>query len=170
MPAVKTPDAPSINVISNLHSLASSKQRRGQPENLAPKKSKGTELDVFSGRAGRANAAIIDVLAKETPQTIKQLLKKITKYEGLEETYYASLTKRLHNLTESGLIEEIKSTQKGAPASYGLCVKAYLAMFLKENSMQDIFDKATDTQAATILLALMNVFSSEKTQIIKKAT
>ena len=133
------------------------------------RKGKNTDLEVFSDRAGRANAAIFDALAKESPQTIKQLLKKITKYEGLEETYYASLTKRLHNLTESGFIEEIKSTQKGAPASYGLCIKAYLAVFLKENSMQDILDQATDTQAATILLALMNVFSSEKTQIIKKA-
>jgi hypothetical protein len=41
---------------------------------------KGTDLNVFSDRAGRANAAIIDVLVKESPQTIKQLLKKITKY------------------------------------------------------------------------------------------
>jgi hypothetical protein len=35
---------------------------------------------VFSDRAGRANAAIFDALAKENPQTIKQLLKEITKY------------------------------------------------------------------------------------------
>ena len=98
---------------------------------------------MFSGRAGRANAAIFDALAKESPQTIKQLLKKITKYEGLEETYYASLTKRLRNLTETGLIEEIKPNQKGAPASYRLCVKAILAMVLEENSMQDIFNQAT---------------------------
>ena len=118
---------------------------------------KGTKLDVFSGRAGRANAAIIDSLAKESPQTIKQLLKKITKYEGLEETYYASLTKRLRNLTEIGLVEEIKPNQKGVPASYKLCVKAILAMVLEENSMQDILDQATDTQAAFILLALLQV-------------
>jgi hypothetical protein len=125
---------------------------------------------VFSDRAGRANAAIFDALARESSQTIKQLLKKITKYEGLVETYYASLTKRLHNLTESGFVEEIKSTQKGVLASYRLCIKAYLAMFLKENNMQDILDQATDTQATIILLALMNVYSSEKTQIINKAT
>jgi hypothetical protein len=118
---------------------------------------KGTKLDVFSGRAGRANAAIIDSLAKESPQTIKQLLKKITKYEGLEETYYASLTKRLRNLTEIGLVEEIKPNQKGVPASYKLCVKAILAMVLEENSMQDILDQTTDTQAAFILLALLQV-------------
>jgi predicted transcriptional regulator len=125
-------------------------------------KSNGTELDVFSDRAGRANAAIIDALAKESPQTIKQILKKITKYEGLEETYYASLTKRLRNLTETGLIEEIKPNQKGAPASYRLCVKAVLAMVLEENSMQDIFNQATQKEAAHILLAVLNVLLTKK--------
>jgi hypothetical protein len=125
-------------------------------------KSNGTELDVFQGRAGRANAAIFDALAKESPQTIKQLLKKITKYEGLEETYYASLTKRLRNLRETGLIEEIKPNQKGAPASYILCVKAILAMVLEENSLQDIFNQATNKQAAHILLAFLNVLLTKK--------
>ena len=129
---------------------------------MARKKGKGTDLEVFSDRAGRANAAIFDALAKESPQTIKQILKKITKYEGLEETYYASLTKRLRNLTETGLIEEIKPNQKGAPASYKLCAKAILAMVLKENSMQDIFNQATNNQAAHILLAVLNVLLTKK--------
>ena len=129
---------------------------------MARKKSKCTELEVFSDRAGRTNAAIIDALAKESPQTIKQILKKITKYEGLEETYYASLTKRLRNLTETGLIEEIKLNQKGAPASYRLCVKAILAMVLKENGIQEIYNQATDTQSAQILLTLLNVILSKK--------
>ena len=133
---------------------------------MARKKGKGTELDVFSDRAGRANAAIFEVLAKESPQTIKQLLKKITQYEGLEETYYASLTKRLHSLIESGYLREVKSIQEGSKsqANYKLRTKAHLAMFLKENNMQDILDQATDTQAAMILLALINAVSSRKAQ------
>ena len=117
---------------------------------------------MFQGRAARANSAIFDILAKESPQTIKQLLKKITKYEGLEETYYASLTKRLHNLKETGLIEETKPNQKGTPASYKLCVKAILAMVLEENSMQEIFNQATQKEAAHILLAVLNVLLSKK--------
>ena len=129
---------------------------------MAQKRGKGTHLDVFSDRAGRANAAIFDALAKESPQTIKQLLKKITRYEGLEETYYASLTKRLHNLKITGLIEEIKPAQKGATTRYKLCIKAILAMVLKENSMQDIFNQATNNQAAHILLAVLNVLLPEK--------
>ena len=129
---------------------------------MAGKKRKGTKLEVFSGRAGRANTAIFEVLAKENPQTIKQILKKITKYEGLEEIYYASLTKRLHNLEETGLIEEIKSNQKGAQASYKLCVKAVLAMVLEENGIQGIFNQATGTQSAQILLTLLNVILSKE--------
>lgn len=129
---------------------------------MAPKRGKGIELDVFSGKAGRANAAIFEVLAKESPQTVKQLFKKITKYEGLEEIYYASLTKRLRNLTEIGLIEEIKPNQKGAAATYRLCIKAILAMILEENSMQDIFNKATQKEAAHILLLFINVLLPKK--------
>lgn len=130
--------------------------------NKRKSKSNGTVLDVFQGKAGRANAAISEVLVKESPQTIKQILKKITKYEGLEETYYASLTKRLRNLTEIGLIEEIKPNQKGAPTCYRLCVKAILAMVLEENRMQDIFNQATQKEAAHILLAVLNVLLSKK--------
>ena len=75
---------------------------------------------------------------------------------------YASLIKRLRNLTETSLIEEIKPTQKGAPASYKLCIKAFPAKVLGENRMQDIFNKATDMQSAQILLTLLNVILSEK--------
>jgi len=135
---------------------------RGEQKTLARKRGEGTELWVFSGRAGRANAAIFEVLTKESPQTIKQLLKKISGYEGLEETYYASLTKRLRNLKEAGFIQEIKPYNKVAVVSYQLCVKAVLAMFLKENSMQDLLDKATDTQATHMLFALLNVYLSEQ--------
>ena len=128
------------------------------------KEAKGTKLRVFSDRAGRANAAIFGVLAKEGPQNIKKILKQISKCEGLEETYYASLTKRLNSLQDTGYVGEAKTTQKGARGqkNYELRIKAYLAMFLKENSMQDILYLATDKQAAILLLALLNVFQDEK--------
>jgi len=131
---------------------------------MPQKKAKGTELDVFSDRAARANSAIFDILAKERPQTIKQILKQISKYRGLEETYYASLTKRLHSLQETGYIGEEKTAEGESKGQkrYGLRVKAYLAMFLKENSMQDVLDQATDSQAAYILLSLLNVSFPQK--------
>jgi hypothetical protein len=55
-----------------------------------------------------------------------------------------------------------RARQKGAQASYGLCVKAILAMVLEENSMQDIFNQATQKEAAYILLALLNVLFPQK--------
>lgn len=130
---------------------------------MARKKGKGTELEVFSDKAARVNVAIFGTLVKEKPQTTKQLLKQISKQKGLEETYYASLTKRLHCLQETGYIGEAQPAQTGSKsqASYELRIKAYLAMFLKENSMQDILDKATDTQAAFSLLALINALLSD---------
>ena len=63
--------------------------KEGESKTLAPKK---PELAVFTGRAARANSAIFEALARENPQTIKQLLKQIRKFDGLEETYYANQT------------------------------------------------------------------------------
>ncbi len=129
---------------------------------MAPKKVKGTKLDVFSGRAGRANSAIFDVLVKENPQKIKRILKLITKFEGLEETYYASLNKRLHALKKAGYVGEVPPSKDDSKnqTSYELRIKASLAMLLRENNMQDIIDKANDTQAAFIMLSLLNVLLS----------
>jgi len=121
-------------------------------------------VDCFTHEIFDDFAAIFDAFAKVSPQTIKQLLKQISKYEGLEETYYASLTKRLHSLQETRYVKEAKQTKEepNGQAKYEPRMKAHLAMFLKENSIQDILDQATDNQAAIILLALLNVFQDEK--------
>lgn len=121
---------------------------------MVRKKNKGTKLDVFSDRAARANAAIFDILAKESPKTIKQLLKRIKKYEGLEEIYYASLTKRLRCLKDDDYIKETKVGREAA--TYQLTYKAYLAMFLGSHSIQKILDKASEQKRALLLLALIN--------------
>jgi hypothetical protein len=122
--------------------------------------SKDKELDVLVGKAARTNLAIFEILAKESPQTLKQLQKRITKYPRLQETYYASLTKRLHNLMKTGYIKQAQPKQEGTKAqTYELRTKAYLAMLLNEYSIQDILDQATDTQAAYMLLSLLNVLT-----------
>ncbi|MEM3880345.1 MAG: hypothetical protein QXD19_01195 [Candidatus Bathyarchaeia archaeon] len=119
---------------------------------------------MFKDRAARANTAIFEILAKESSQTIKRLLKQVTRYPSLEETYYASLTKRIRALKEAGYIKETKTTQESTKTQtrYELKPKAYLSMLLKENTMQDILDKATDTQTAIILMALLNVLASKE--------
>lgn len=131
-----------------------------KPTGAKKKMSKDKELDVLVGKAARTNLAIFEILAIESPQTLKQLQKRITKYPRLQETYYASLTKRLHNLQETGYIKQAQPKQEGTKAqAYELRTKAYLAMLLNEYGIQDILDQATDQQAAHILLALLNALS-----------
>jgi hypothetical protein len=67
-------------------------------------------------------------------------------------------------MQESSYIGEAKPAQEDSKgqASYELKMKAYLAMFIKENNIQDILDQATDTQTAYIILALLNVELPEK--------
>jgi hypothetical protein len=123
----------------------------------------GVKLSVFKGREAGLNRAIFAILARESPKNIKELQKQVSKQKGLEGTYYASLTKRLHCLLETGYIAQAKPTEAGIKTqAYELRVKAYLASFLDAYSMQDIIDQATDTQAALILLALLNVIAPEK--------
>jgi len=124
---------------------------------LARKKSKGTTLRVFSDRAGRANSAIFDALAQEGNQCIKDLLKKISKVEGLEEMYFASLNKRLKKLLEEYLIQVNKPAERGSAANYDLSIKGFLAIILRDNGIQQIFDKANDKGAALMVFAFMYV-------------
>jgi hypothetical protein len=55
----------------------------------------------------------------------------------------------------------VQEDSKGQ-TSYELKMKAHLAMFLKEYSIQDILNRITDTQAAHILLALLKAVFPEE--------
>jgi hypothetical protein len=65
---------------------------------------------------------------------------------------------------ESGYVKEAKPAAEGSnrQVNYELRMKAHPARFLNENSMQEIIDQATDTQAAIILLSLLNVLFPQK--------
>ena len=130
---------------------------------MARKKPKSTELKVFSGREASRNLAIFEILANSDPQTIPQLQKQICKRKGLSGTYYASISKRLRCLEETGYIKQAKPAPEGAKAAtYELRIKAYLATFLKHNSMEDLLSQITDAQAAMLLLALINATPPDK--------
>jgi hypothetical protein len=130
---------------------------------MARKKLKGTELSVFKGREARLNRAIFETLAAEGPQTISNLQKQISKYRGLRETYYASVSKRIRCLEETGYITQVKPNPEGTKAvAYELRPKAYLASFLNLTSMEDLLSQVTDAKAAIILLALINAVPPDK--------
>lgn len=130
---------------------------------VARKNNKENELAVFMGKEARLNLAIFEVLAKDSPQTIKELRTQVIKQKSLEETYYASLTKRLRSLQETGYVKKIQPVKPGSNLQFfELRIKAYLASFLKTYSIQNIVDKSTDQQAASVLLVLLNVILEEK--------
>ncbi|MDR0373476.1 MAG: hypothetical protein LBI79_07980 [Nitrososphaerota archaeon] len=125
-------------------------------------KGKAVELEVWVGKAARTNFAIFDTLSRESPQSLKQLQRHVCKYPGLEEIYYASLTKRLHCLEKKGYVQQVVSGSGGLKVRvYELRLKACLVMFLKHVSLQDILDVASDTQVACLLLVLLNVYSAK---------
>jgi DNA-binding transcriptional ArsR family regulator len=130
---------------------------------MVQKKRRATRLAVFKGREAKLNRAIFETLATKGPQTISNLQKQISKQKGLTGTYYASLSKRIRRLEETGYITQVKPTPAGSKAAtYELRVKAYLAAFLNSTSMEDVIDQATDSKAAMILLALLNALSPDK--------
>ena len=120
----------------------------------------GSELSVFKGIEAKLNLAIFFVLALSDPLTINELQKQVSRQKGLERTYYASLTKRLRSLVENEYLKENKVGNKAA--TYQLTNKAYLAIFLHSNKMQEILDKTTENQRAFLLLAFMNYLQEEE--------
>jgi DNA-binding PadR family transcriptional regulator len=135
----------------------------GEQKTLARKQNKGTELSVFKGREARLNHAIFETLATDGPRSISTLQKQLNKQKDLSRTYYASLTKRIHTLQDSGYIKETAKREKGSKAVvYELRMKAYLASFLNSNSLEDILNQATDVEAAFILLTLLKAALPDK--------
>jgi hypothetical protein len=123
------------------------------------KRKGGTELDVFKGQEAKLNFAVFTILALLGPLTINELHKQIIRQKALNSLYYASLTKRLHCLTADEYIKEIKPKPDSNATTFILTNKAYLAVFLHLNSMQEILDKASEKNRAFLLLALMNSLS-----------
>jgi hypothetical protein len=126
------------------------------------KKSKGWELEVLVGRAARANRAIFDTLVQKSPQTLKELLRHVCRYPGLEEMYYASLTKRLRCLEAGGYVRRVGLGLTGESVrAYELCVKSLVVMFLDVYGVSGVLEEASDTQLSCLLLALVNAVSDK---------
>jgi hypothetical protein len=120
---------------------------------MTRKKYKGSELSVFKGREAKLNIAIFFILALSDPLNINELQKQVSKQRNLGGTYYASLTKRLRCLVADEYLKENKVGNKAA--TYQLTNKAYLAIFLGSNYMQEILDKASEKKRALLLLAFI---------------
>lgn len=120
-----------------------------------------TRLSIFKGREAKLNRAIIEILTLQGSLTIPELRKQIAKRKGLEETYYASLFKRVRRLEETGYVRAIVKAEESRTQAYEVRPKAVLAIFLDAYSLQQILDKANDRQAARALLVLLDVILLE---------
>lgn len=125
---------------------------------MARKKLKTTELKLFKGREAKLNHAIFETLAARGPQTKRNMQKEISKQKGLSGTYYASVSKRISALEESGYVRQVKPTQEGSSkaAVYELRAKAYLATVLNSTSFEDLLSQISDARAISVLLVLLN--------------
>ncbi len=127
---------------------------------MSHRKAEGSELSVFKGREARLNLALFESLSFLHPQTIKDLQKKISKKPKLQGVYYASLSKRISCLEETGYLKKAKIDSRAA--AYELRPKAYLAMLLESFSPEDLLDRVTDKSASILLLAILNVILSSE--------
>ena len=122
---------------------------------MTRKKCMGSELSVFMGVEAKLNFAIFLILAvSDYPLKNTELLKLLNKQKKSNDTYHASLTKRLRCLVNDEYLKENKVGREAA--TYGLTNKALLAMFLDSNNMQEILDKASEKKRGFLLLALAN--------------
>ncbi len=121
---------------------------------MPQRKAKGTKLSLFKGREARLNLALLESLAIHYPQTIRDLQKKVSRKPKLQGVYYASLSKRIGCLEETGYLKKAKVDSRAA--AYELRPKAYLAMLLESFSPEDLLDGATDESASILLLAILN--------------
>ena len=131
---------------------------------VAPKKRKGSELSVFKGREARLNRAIFEILATFSPQTKRELQKKVSKRRDLRGTYYASISKRMNCLETAGYVKEVKRERikvESRASDYELRPKAHLAMTLDSIPAENLLDVATDNSASILLLAIVNAIMSD---------
>lgn len=129
---------------------------------MARKKKKGTEFSVFKGREARLNRAIFRVLAKEEPQTTRELRKKIIQTKGMRHTSYSTVNKRVRSLEQAGFLRKaaMKERLGGITNYYELRPKAYLATFLNSTNLEDLLMRFEDASALAVLGTLINAMES----------
>jgi len=131
------------------------------------------KIAVFTGREAKKNLAIFEILSIYGPLSIREIQKLLNK-RGLEITYHASLSKRIHALERDGYIAQIRqvsASPRGSRASlYEVCDKFYLARFLNINTSEGILSNLTDPHPGIVLADLVNagVQTNENSRTIRK--
>lgn len=125
---------------------------------MTRKKRKGIALAALTKRGAALNRAIIRVLGAKQPQTTRQIGKNVAAIPEYKDTRCSTVNKRVRDLEKRGYLikSQVKERVGGVTNYYELTPKAYLAKYLDLNSVEDLFEHASDEAALIILATLID--------------
>jgi DNA-binding PadR family transcriptional regulator len=118
------------------------------------RKRKIGRISVFKGQKAKLNHLIFEILALKGPQTIYDIHKEMKNRRGLKYVRYASISKRVRSLKESGYLEKkrVKRTKAGFEAIiYEITSRAYLAIALNSINLDELVKQLDDVSILTML-------------------
>jgi DNA-binding PadR family transcriptional regulator len=125
---------------------------------MARKKTKGTKLKVFSGRAADLNRVISKILEKKGALIAYDVWLQLRGIKGFKHTDSKTVYRRMQALEQQGWIAQ-KGTRPAKPGwdstLYELMLRGKAALRLDEKSIEDFLRTATDEQ----LLKFVDLFS-----------
>jgi DNA-binding PadR family transcriptional regulator len=121
---------------------------------VARKKSKGTQLEVFSGKKEGLNRVTLQILEWKSPLIAYDIWRQIKLTKGFKHIDSKTAYRRMEALEREGLIAE-KGTRVGKRGGdktlYELTLRGKAALKLDEKSVEDFLKTATDEQLAKFL-------------------
>ena len=128
-------------------------EREGRND-LARKKSKGTQLEVFSGKKEGLNRVILRILEWKSPLIAYDVWRQIKATKGFKNVDSKTAYRRMEELEREGLIAE-KGTRVGKRGGdkilYELALRGKAALRLDEKSLEEFLKTATDEQLSKFL-------------------
>jgi hypothetical protein len=115
-------------------------------------------LAIFKGREAKLNHAILQTLAKESPQTIYEIHRNIAKARTLKTTRYANVNTRVRALEETSYVRKIglRETKAGFKANlYEVTARAYFAILVSSLDLDALIKELDEISMLTILSAIV---------------
>jgi DNA-binding PadR family transcriptional regulator len=116
---------------------------------LARKKSKGTKLEVFSGKQANLNRVILQIFERKSPLIAYDVWRQLKAIKGFMRINSKTAYRRMEALELQNLIAQ-KGTRLGKRGGdkilYELTLKGKAALRLDEKSIEEFLQTATDEQ------------------------
>jgi DNA-binding PadR family transcriptional regulator len=125
---------------------------------LARKKSKGTELEVFSGKQESLNRVICQIFEWKSPLIAYDVWRQLKAIKGFKHIDSKTAYRRMEALEQQGWIAQ-KGTRLGKRGGdkilYELTLRGKAALRLDEKNIEEFLQTATEEQ----LLKFIDLFS-----------